>query len=216
MAIGASVGAGVTLTPALASLRFLPSPASRERGEALSVAKSGGEGQPKLVVTYPSATLVAEVAFEGLELMRKPDRELKLRIVVIDPPLSVLFALRRTKQELDSLTLATGGDLSFNLTVRVRSEDDEPPNFLGDFVWGPRGQRHLGLEAGTLAGQSDSHWTRRAKIGLKTITWKLIEQVDAASDSILEAKIAGKAKDGGPACATVPLMNGGWRVVTNS
>ncbi|MCI0388275.1 MAG: DUF5990 family protein, partial [Acidobacteria bacterium] len=63
--------------------------------------------------------------------------------------------------------------------------------FLGDFIWGPRGQRHLGLEAGTLAGQTDSCWTRRAKIGLQTITWELIRQANTAPDSVLQAKIAG-------------------------
>jgi hypothetical protein len=146
--------------------------------------------------------------------MRKSDRELRLRIVVVDPPAGVVFALRRGKQELVSPTMAAGVDLSFDLTVRVRSEGDEPPNLLGPFVYGPRGQRHIGLTSGTLAGQTDSCWTRGAKIKLQQITWDLIQQVDAIPDAVLEAGIAGKAKDGGPACATVPLLGDGWRPVT--
>jgi hypothetical protein len=45
---------------------------------------------------------------------------------------------------------------------------------------------------------------------LATITQKLVEQ--AKKGAMLEARIAGTAKDGGPACATVPLLGGGWRV----
>lgn len=98
--------------------------------------------------------------------MRHSDRELKLRLVVIDPPSGVVFALRRGKQDLVSPTMATGADLSFDLTVRVRREGEEPPNLLGDFVQGPRGQCYLGLTSGTQAGQMDSCWTRGAKIPL--------------------------------------------------
>jgi hypothetical protein len=148
--------------------------------------------------------------------MRKSDRELRLRVVVVAPPAGVVFALRRGKQELVSPTMATGADLSFDLTVRVRREGDGPPNLLGDFVAGPRGQRYLSLMSGTLAGQTDSCWTRGAKIRLQQISWDLIQQVDASPNAVLEASIAGKAKDGGPACATVPLLNDGWRPVINS
>ena len=49
--------------------------------------------------------------------MRTSDQELRLRIVVVDPPAGVVFALRRGKQELVSPTMATGADLSFDLTV---------------------------------------------------------------------------------------------------
>jgi hypothetical protein len=132
--------------------------------------------------------------------------------VVIDPPADIAFALRRGKQEIISPTMATGAGLSFDLTVRVDQEEDGPPNFLGPFVQGPRGKRFISLTSGTLAGQSDSCWTRVAKISLQKIAWELIHQAVSTPDSILEARIAGKAKDGGPACASVPLMDEGWRI----
>ena len=47
---------------------------------------------------------------------------------------------------------------------------------------------------------------------LAGISWPLIEEALAAPDAALEARIAGTAKDGGPACATVPLLEGGWRI----
>src|SRR5262249_28026099 len=144
--------------------------------------------------------------------MRTADRELRLRIVVVDPPAGVLFALRCGKDERVAPTLATGDDLTFDLTVRVRPEEDGP-NLLGPFVQGPRGQRYLSLYSGTLAGQTDSCWTRGAKIGLQQITWDLIHLVDATPDAVLQARIGGKARDGGPACASVPLLDDGWQPV---
>jgi hypothetical protein len=69
------------------------------------------------------------------------------------------------------------------------------------------------ITSGTLAGQADSCWTRKAKVHLSGITWKLIEQVLSTPDSTLEARIAGMAGDGGPACATVPLLENGWRIL---
>lgn len=148
--------------------------------------------------------------------MQKSDRVLNLRIVVVDPPAGVVFALRRGKQELVSPTMATGDDLAFDLTIRIRPEGDGPPNLLGPFVYGPRGQRSIALMSGALAGQTDSCWTRGAKIKLQAITWDLIQQVEATPDGVLAARIAGKARDGGPACASVPLLDEGWRAVGSS
>jgi hypothetical protein len=54
--------------------------------------------------------------------------------------------------------------------------------------------------------------TRRAKIKTAGINWKLIEQALATPGAVLEVQIEGLAKDGGPCCATVPLVNGGWKV----
>lgn len=48
---------------------------------------------------------------------------------------------------------------------------------------------------------------------LAGITWELIEQVFSSPDTILEARIRGTAGDGGSACATVPLLEGGWKVL---
>ena len=148
--------------------------------------------------------------------MAKVDREIQMRIVVIDPPEGVVFALQRGKGELISSMMASGADLSFEFTVRVGADKDELPNFLGPYVQGPRGGRFVYINSGLMAGQADSCWSRRAKIGLQGITWSLIKQMDATPAGVLEARIAGKGKDGGPACATVKLLGSGWRVATSS
>ena len=48
------------------------------------------------------------------------------------------------------------------------------------------------------------------KVPLGGISWGMIERVSADPDLVLEAKLPGTGKDGGPSCATVhpPL---GWR-----
>jgi hypothetical protein len=139
--------------------------------------------------------------------------EIPLRITLVHPPRDVVFCLQRGKEEIVSPVRATGGDLSFELSVRVREgRPDGPPNFLGPFTQGPPAARFVYVNSGTSAGEAGSCWTRRAKVPLSGITWALIEEALAAPDTVLEARIAGMAGDGGPACATVPLLEGGWRI----
>lgn len=141
------------------------------------------------------------------------EREIPLRITLVHPPRDVVFCLQRGKAEIVSPIRATGDDLSFELSVRVRDgRPDGLPNFLGPFTQGPPTGRFVYVNSGTSAGQAGSCWTRRAKIQLSGISWALIEEALAAPDAVLEARIAGVARDGGPACATVPLLEGGWRI----
>jgi hypothetical protein len=101
--------------------------------------------------------------------------------------------------------------MTFEFEVRLGRRPDGTPNFLGPFAQGPPDARFVYINAGTLAGQPGSRWTRRAKVPLTDITWTLIERAQAAGSPI-EAAIAGRAGDGGPVCATVPLARG-WRLV---
>ena len=97
-------------------------------------------------------------------------------------------------------------------TVGAFGQNVGKPNFLGPVAQGPPAGRFVYVNSGTSAGQADSCWTRRAKVPLTGIGWRLIERALAGTDTILEVQIDGKAKDGGPACATVPLLDGGWRI----
>jgi hypothetical protein len=144
--------------------------------------------------------------------MAKTETYLPLRVTLVNPPAGVLFAVQRGKAELETPSMSDGTELSFDFNVRIGDRDDELPNFLGPFVQGPRGGRFVYVNSGTLAGQWGSCWTRRAKVGLKEIGWDLIDQILAQSSLSLEAKIAGRARDGGPACATVPLLGDGWTI----
>jgi uncharacterized protein DUF5990 len=143
------------------------------------------------------------------------ERELTLRIVLEKPPGGVDFALQRGRGS-DYGTIQTqrsaGKDLEFTFTVRVTDyHSDGAPNFLGPFVQGPPAERFVYLDIGACAGQLDSCWSRRLKIPLRGITWTMIDELSANSDAILEARVPGTGRDGGPACATVKPFTG-WNL----
>ena len=145
------------------------------------------------------------------------EREIFLRIIVVHPPDGVAFRLQRGMSELVSPTRDLDGYLSFDFTLRVSNDRTKgPPNLRGAFAQGPPASRFVYVNSGTYAGEAGSRWARRAKVPLAGISWELIEQVLATPEAVLEACIKGTAKDGGPACATVPLLDGGWRISLKS
>ena len=133
------------------------------------------------------------------------------RIVVEAPPPGVAFALQRGRRELDLAIVSEGRDLDFEFSFLAQPGDHDTPRFSGEFVQGPAGGKFVYVNSGTLAGQFGSCWTRRAKVGLQTLTWATLERVAAEPGSFLLARIAGSGRDGGPACGTVPLLDRGWR-----
>jgi len=141
-------------------------------------------------------------------------RSLPLRITLIKPPAGAPFCLQQGKDDLVPPTSDSGENVSFDFTVNIANDrTDGAPKFRGPFVQGPPGDRFLYINSGTYAGQSDSCWSRRAKVPLSGITWDLIEEALSRSSAVLEARIAGTAEDGGPACATVLLLEDGWKVL---
>lgn len=142
-------------------------------------------------------------------------RSLTLRITLIKPPPGVPFCLQQGKADLVPPSSYSVENTSFDFIVNIANDrTDGPPNFRGKFAQGPPGGRFVYINSGTYAGHSDSCWSRRAKVPLSGITWELIEEALSKSGAVLEARIAGTAGDGGPVCATVPLLDGGWRVRT--
>ena len=61
------------------------------------------------------------------------------------------------------------------------------------------------------AGEVHPNGDIRIKVHLSSITWAQIDQV-AGMDGVLEAVVQGTGRDGGPSCASVPLVGGGWAV----
>src|SRR3954453_11949445 len=141
------------------------------------------------------------------------DVQLQLRIVLESPPTGVDFGLQLGKGT-DYRTIQTqrsqGHDLRFDGTVTAKGDrGDGPPNFLGPLTQGPPGGRFLYIDIGKSAGQAGSGWERRIKVPLLGISWEMIEQVSADPELVLDARLPGTGRDGGPSCATVhpPL---GW------
>jgi hypothetical protein len=133
--------------------------------------------------------------------------EVLLRIEVIAPPTGVVFAMQRGRGELVPPISSSTDALLFELSVRVADLNLQPPRLLGPFTQGPVGARFVYINSGTLAGQAESCWTRRAKVPLFGISKSKLESALARAGSVLQASIRGTARDGGPACASVPLLS---------
>lgn len=95
----------------------------------------------------------------------------------------------------------------------VKRGPDGALDFAGPAVHGKRGERFFYLSwSGERAGFRELF--RRIKVHLRELTPDLVERV-GTSGAPLEARVHAVAKDGGPACASVPLQ-GGWTVGTLS
>src|SRR5262245_7496944 len=121
-----------------------------------------------------------------------------------------MFALQRGRRELGAAATSRGMDLRFDFTLLAHPAADGSTRFSGEFAQGRAGGQFVYVNSGTLAGQTESCWTRRAKVGLQMLDWATVERVAAKPGSVLRARIAGVGRDGGPACASVPLLDGGW------
>jgi hypothetical protein len=137
-----------------------------------------------------------------------------LRIEVVQPPPGVAWAVQSGRKDLIEPSEHTDALIGFDITVRVGApRAGAQLTLLGPVTQGSPAGRFVYVNSGRRAGQADSCWDRRAKVPLTGITQELIEQVRQRPGARLEARIAGTAPDGGPACATVPLLEGGWRLV---
>jgi len=140
------------------------------------------------------------------------ETDVRLRIVLVDPPVGVDFGVQDGKGK-DYTTIQTqrskATDLAFEFMVMVKNNrDDGLPNFLGTLVQGPATCRFIYIDIGKLAGQRDSCWERRIKVPLGGITWEMIEEASANPKLVIEARLPGTGKDGGPSCATVKPTRG--------
>ena len=142
--------------------------------------------------------------------------DLTFRIVLQKPTIGVDFGLQQGKgsdYETVQTQRSTGDDLNFEFTPKIKDDRNEAmPNIRGPFVQGPANERFVYLDIGTYAGQQDSCWSRRLKVPLSGITWQMIDRALAEPKAILEARVPGTGKDGGPNCATVKPFDG-WNVV---
>lgn len=143
----------------------------------------------------------------------KLETEVRLRIVLVAPTLGVDFGIQEGKGN-NYTTIhkqrSKGADLAFEFNVTIKdNRDDGLPNFLGPLAQGPTIGRFIYIDIGKSAGQIDSCWDRRIKVPLSGITWAMIES--ASTKMLLEARLPGTGRDGGPSCATVKPAEG-WKV----
>ena len=135
--------------------------------------------------------------------------ELKLRIILEQPPKGVDFGLQKgrgTFYETVQTKKFSGKDLIFEFTIDVKQDGKASPGFAGPFVQGPAGERFVYIDIGKYAGQADSVWGGRLKVPLNGITTAMIH-----SGEFLETRVPGTARDGSPAVATVKPF-AGWKL----
>jgi hypothetical protein len=138
-------------------------------------------------------------------------QNIPMRITVTRPVPGVTMQVQKGRDELIPPAEASAQAVSFYFEITVDTSGPLP-NFLGKFAQGPKGQRFVYVNSGTYAGQQNTCWSRRAKILLMSITQKQIDEALSSPGARLEAEIMGTGRDGGPMCASVPVV-GGWRVV---
>ena len=157
---------------------------------------------------------------------RPQEHTLKLRIICQQPPnpekYGAEFGLQDNSTTKDWVIHAgriqANDDIHFDCECRVRLQPPAP-RFFGPFVHGPAAKRFLYLSWRPM-GRNHNRlslncpaWVRRIKVHLGSIT---MEQVIKTMEtkSVLQAVIKGTGPDGGPSCASVPLIGGGWTVQT--
>jgi hypothetical protein len=134
---------------------------------------------------------------------------LLLRLIVTEPLPGVRCAMQRGRTGL--LAPATSsGVLTFDFDVQVDLSKD-PPGLTGEFAQGPLAKRFVYVNSGTYAGQSGTPWSRRAKVPITGVTASLAAEA-IATKGRLRASVRGTSEDGGPFCASVPLLSD-WTVV---
>jgi hypothetical protein len=143
-------------------------------------------------------------------------QSLPVRIVVLDPPPGVRFAIQSGKADLLPPTTAGSDAIVFDVEVRLGpTRADGAPALMPPLAHGPAGDRFIYVNSGVLAGEATSPWTRRAKVKTAEIVRTLVDEALAHPDSVVEGRIAGTGRGGGPPAGTVPLL-AGWRLVPRS
>lgn len=141
--------------------------------------------------------------------------ELLVRLRVEAPVPGVAWALQLGRTEL-SPPIRPYPHLEFEATLRIIAGTNDTLDFRGAAVQGPRAGRFIYLTSGTRAGQPGSPWNRRAKVSIEGLRPLLAQHGSDLAGIVGVASIAGTSRDGGPACASVPLLGVGWSLVSRT
>lgn len=137
---------------------------------------------------------------------------LTLAIVVHDPVPGVELGVQHGRADLLGPVARSADTVRFEFQVDAEVRADGTLVLRGPVVQGPPAARFVYVNAGTYAGQAATPVGRRAKVPLTALSAKLVTVALADPDAILVCEIGGRARDGGPAAASVPLRGPGWRL----
>ena len=139
------------------------------------------------------------------------DQQVSLRVIVENAPPHIRWMSQSGASDLVAPTSVVGNTFTFDFVVRAILSKAGALDFRGDAIQGKLGERFVYLNSES--GPDARGFDRRAKIHLKTVTMQQIESLAKNPGAILQTRFHGTHKDGGAACASVPLL-GGWEIVT--
>lgn len=143
--------------------------------------------------------------------------EFEIHLVELPPPGcgpwdNVAAGIQHGQEVLPGRALPDGS-LVFSGTLRLKEPAAKAgPVFLGRYAFGTPRDRFLYLSWSGEENGAARQMFRRIKIPLTSITWAQIDQIRDHPGSVLKVTVRGTGRDGTPACATVPLLGGGWTV----
>lgn len=123
----------------------------------------------------------------------------------------IKLGIQRGKAEVLGPAKRDRHEAAFSFEVRVKpASRSRSIKFLGAYIQGRSHDRFVYLSwSGITAGKRKMF--RRIKVSLNSITGVQVQRA-IAGGCRLEVRISGIGRDGGPACATVPLLDRGWKV----
>ena len=136
------------------------------------------------------------------------DLPVTLRITLLDPPADARWAVQLGRDALLAPVSSTEGRVVFDVPIVFGPNARGVLQLRGAAVQGPPTARFVYINSGRRAGDMWSTWDRRAKVPLSAIETEVL--LKAEGPVVLAVSIHGTARDGGPACASVPLLEGGW------
>ena len=140
----------------------------------------------------------------------KTDLLVTLRLRIVHPPPEVRWAVQLGRDGLLPPILSAHEQLVFEVPLTLGPNARGVLQLRGAAIQGPSAARFIYVNSGKRAAEWSSCWDRRAKVSLATIDVAALQQV--IGHVVLEGAMHGTAKDGGPACASVMLIDGVWQL----
>ena len=140
----------------------------------------------------------------------QPDLPITLRLSIVRPPAGVRWGVQLGRHELLPPVHVADDHVMFEVPLILGSNARGTVQLRGAAVQGPPSARFVYVNSGKRAAGPWSGWDRRAKVSLATIDIAALQNL--TGPAILDGAILGTARDGGPACASVKLIDGAWKV----
>lgn len=140
----------------------------------------------------------------------KIEMPVTLRLRVVRPPPGVRWAVQLGRDELLPPIHAAHDELVFEVPLILGPNLRGTVQLRGAAIQGPPAARFVYVNSGKRAAEPLSCWDRRAKVSLATIDISALQ--DVMGHAVVDGAIHGTARDGGPACASVALIDGAWKL----